>query len=414
MQGNVLGQSGGSAKINGIIEEYKVASGGNVNAGNFVKFVNDYGTQGLKNDLLLDSIKYSGTIGSAVALSENSVFIAYQRLPDNNNSINYPYGVVCTIEGDTITMGAITKLSIYTCDPNNLSVTMLSSNKVFVAFVDKDGDKLYGVVCTISTRAISAGSKVTIAETSLYNYKLSIVSLSSSKVFIAYADTNKYVTGVICDINGTVITTNTPTKLTIYVLSNLTKLSISYLTSDKVFIAYSSGVSTEPYLYGMVCTINGTSITSGARVHIGNLNHSLYSISTVSLSNSKVFIAHSDCIDDEKDMHLCGIVCTINERVVSINNKLIIDMTARSGKTISAIKLSDNKIFIAHSGLNNDLYGTTCVVTNNSSIKMESNFKILKSSGGDASNFLSMVKLFNNKVFIAHSLSTQNLYRNYL
>lgn len=38
MQGNVLEQTGGGGdKINGIVEEYVVASGGNVNAGEFVK-----------------------------------------------------------------------------------------------------------------------------------------------------------------------------------------------------------------------------------------------------------------------------------------------------------------------------------------------------------------------------------------
>lgn len=42
MQGNVLGQTSGGLKINGIIEEYKVASGGNIRAGDFVKFINAY------------------------------------------------------------------------------------------------------------------------------------------------------------------------------------------------------------------------------------------------------------------------------------------------------------------------------------------------------------------------------------
>lgn len=42
MQGNVLGQLGGGIKINGIIEEYKVASGENVRVGEFVKYINNY------------------------------------------------------------------------------------------------------------------------------------------------------------------------------------------------------------------------------------------------------------------------------------------------------------------------------------------------------------------------------------
>lgn len=42
MQGNVLGQAGANLKINGIIEEYKVASGGNIRGGDFVKFIDNY------------------------------------------------------------------------------------------------------------------------------------------------------------------------------------------------------------------------------------------------------------------------------------------------------------------------------------------------------------------------------------
>lgn len=42
MQGNILGQTGGGLKINGIIEEYKVISGGNVRVGDFVKYINNY------------------------------------------------------------------------------------------------------------------------------------------------------------------------------------------------------------------------------------------------------------------------------------------------------------------------------------------------------------------------------------
>lgn len=48
MQGNVRGQSGGGLDIQGIIQEYKVASGGNINAGDFVKFINNYNNINLR------------------------------------------------------------------------------------------------------------------------------------------------------------------------------------------------------------------------------------------------------------------------------------------------------------------------------------------------------------------------------
>ena len=63
------------AKINGIIQDYVVASGGNVNAGDFVKYLNEIT---IEQDTKLDS---GSNFISAVKLSENKVFIAHGSEP---------------------------------------------------------------------------------------------------------------------------------------------------------------------------------------------------------------------------------------------------------------------------------------------------------------------------------------------
>lgn len=95
MQGNVFGQSGGGLKIDELIEEYKVASGGNVSVGDFVKFIEKYNTG---NDTKLTARYNAGEIISAVALLSNKVFIAF-----GYNTGSGFFGVVCTINDNTIT-----------------------------------------------------------------------------------------------------------------------------------------------------------------------------------------------------------------------------------------------------------------------------------------------------------------------
>ena len=83
MQGNVLGQSGGNSKINGLIEEYKVAAGENVKAGDFV----EYDNTNIKEDMYgIDDIS-SNSYSNIIEMSENK-FVTIQNLVyyDNYNS----------------------------------------------------------------------------------------------------------------------------------------------------------------------------------------------------------------------------------------------------------------------------------------------------------------------------------------
>lgn len=258
MQGNIRGQAGGGFDINGIIEEYTVASGGNVNAGDFVKFVNEIGTDTAINS----STTYTGNVISAVALSKNKVFIAHSY--DKSN--NYLYGMVCTINGTVITMGADTQLNATNNTGYAISAVALSENKVFIAYRYYYQRNYYmcEVVCTIDGTTITKGiDTYRYHSNNISNYTISAVALSENKVFIAYGfndSSNYYLIGIICTIDGTTITEENNTYLSTAENTNYCMSAVA-LTENKVFIAHSYGRYTE--LYGIACIIDGITITKG-------------------------------------------------------------------------------------------------------------------------------------------------------
>lgn len=199
MQGNVLGQSGGSAKINGIIEEYKVASGGNVNARSFVKFINEFEASKEGNEIIPDNnaIKNGGTINSAIAISDNKVFVV-------TASETNLYSKIYTINENTIIAGTITILSgeTITC----ISTTLLSNNRVFVSYVNNTNN-LNGIICTIdsNTDIITVGNPNPILGTVV---NASSIAIADNSVFISLIlNTSKcYLYGIVCTIDGDKIT----------------------------------------------------------------------------------------------------------------------------------------------------------------------------------------------------------------
>ena len=271
----------------------------------------------------------SGLYPSVAALSGSKVFIAYC----NNNDDHYLYGVVCTISGTTITPGTIAQLS-NTSWTYDISVVALNYSKVFIAYYES---YLYGVVCTISGTTITPGTRTQLSS----NYKsgISMVALSDSKVFIAYryssGDYYYYLYGLVCTISGTAtITPGTNTQLSSHYSTSTWSVSISAvaLSDSKVFIAHNIGTSDSSvyYLYGVVCTISGTTITPGTRTQLssGGSFSGLSLAAAVALSDSKVFIAH----DFKGASYLYSLIATA--QVKTISNKA--DAIAGVAKTSAA------------------------------------------------------------------------------
>lgn len=144
-QGKVLGKSGGGLNIQGIIEEYTAS--GNISAGDFVNYIQNLGT-----DTSLSSTKYYGYNISAVALSQNKVFIAHGSRSSNNKYLN---GIICTISNNTISYGNVTSISSADYAGISISAVALSEDKVFIAHSSGGSGtgadtSLAGIVCTIN------------------------------------------------------------------------------------------------------------------------------------------------------------------------------------------------------------------------------------------------------------------------
>jgi len=117
--------------VDGIIREYNVASGGNVNVNDFVKFVNETEYEDkVEGKRTLDFTGASEKKILAVALSATRVFILH-----NNNSKNL-YGLTCEVVENTITNVTNTLLDSNLSNYSSFffDVTVLSSNRVFVIY----------------------------------------------------------------------------------------------------------------------------------------------------------------------------------------------------------------------------------------------------------------------------------------
>lgn len=192
-------------------------------------------------------------------------------------------------------------------------------------------------------------------------------STCSGKVFIAhsYASSDSArdkvsLKGIVCTIQGTTISKGTDTELNSGAYSGC-KISTSLLENGNVLVANSYGSSY--YLYGIVVTINGTTIAKGTNTSLVNLAYAGYAISTHLLNNGNVFIAH--CYDSS-NYYLYGIIVTVNGTTITAGTDTQLSSTAYTGYAISALLLNNGRIFIAHSySASYHLYAQIFDVANN-------------------------------------------------
>ncbi len=135
--------------------------------------------------------------------------------------------------------------------------------------------------------------------------RMSAIALSTRKVFIAYADGNSHLCGMICTVENNTITINTNQTINEDIVDYISAVKIS---ENKIFIAYQRSTNTDYFLQSVVCTIDNDIITSGTSTQLNSeTSGTEYSnVISVVLTDNKVFIAYG------KTSKLGGIVCTIS------------------------------------------------------------------------------------------------------
>lgn len=391
MIGKIKGIKSSGLDVNGITEEYQAT--GNINKGNFVKSVNDFDV-GTETNL---RINYESTYLNAVAIakiSESKVLVL--------NSNNYfTFATIYNINNKQITQETSIKIPNI-ADLSETNITRLSNNKFLVTFISS---QVYGLILSINENEITIGDLTTISYTTS-NSGLSTIILSENKILLIRAtnrlgsSNGRRLVANICIINENIITNEI--EKTIYESSTVSNIAmfrsaIIKLSTNKIAVLFD--YNTRYNLYGIICTISNTTITTGELQLIDSTNDIAYNNLSATLTfKDEIFIT-------------CGynalnaIVCKIEENNILIQNKTQLSTNETEGVFSPIIKLNNNLIFIAHrctkEGIN-AFFGMICEITEGK-IKIKNDILFLNNN---TNILINIIELFNDKLLINGAYST--------
>ena len=347
MIGKIKGIKNGGIDINGIIEDAKAKN--IVTAGDFVKYLEEYEITSDKT-AEINSSNYSSRF-NAIELNEHKVFIAFC-----NSAVGYyMYGVVCIINETDIEYGTVTQLNGY--DSTYSSVVALDENRVFIGHTDGGNgvaNYLYGMVCTINDLEISVEISSLKLTSELNNGSVfSLVGISNDKVLITYAGgTNHYLYGIICTVSTDII--NLGTKYTLVSKGVYRNVSTVLLASNKVLITYNVNYDNYTYgcLTGIVCIINGTTISKGMSKQLSKIDFS-GTVSLMSLLTPNTVLI---CFYESLKGYSYIMLCKINSSSISV---LLPDMMITYSKPLLNSRVSNNSAIVITEDKNVYLFSVT-------------------------------------------------------
>lgn len=333
----ILARRGGGAKINGIIEQYRIAAKENISAGDFVQFINEVKFAAEKQ---LSSTSYTGSSTSAVLLSNGRVFIAYSY-----GSSPYLYCIIVSIDDTNIVLGPELLLSSAGYDGSRIDTKLLPDGRVFIAHSRGSNYQLYGLVVKIDNMTPMINISDTLLSSAAQSGNaISIVLLKGGAIFIAHSyGTASYLYGMVVSITDTNIVGGADT-----LISNVDQsgryIGAILLHTGKICIAHSITTS-----YVLVCTIvaiEGLVVSPGKYTTISptNLSGQNY-IQPILVPTGEVVIIHSY----SGSLYLYGIVITIDntDTVKEIGADTQLSLTTGTTQRPSIELLSDGRIFIA-------------------------------------------------------------------
>lgn len=394
----LYGQKASGMNINGIIKDYHVYAGENVSAGDLVEYINGIASQRIEtsSDVRLLETTQTADFISALALDDKRVFIAHSYGSDW-----HLYGVVVTIDGTSITCGTDTVISATAYAGKVKSLELLPNGNVFIAYSRSSSHYLNAIVCIVSGTTITAGTDTNISTSGNTGYAISTVTMSNNTIFMAYSyGSSYYLYGAIVKIDGTTVKTEGTTKL-IDTSNAGYSVSVEKVGEGEVFIVHSSGSSYT--LNTCYCSISGTTVTRGTKYSLSSNEKSGYGIKTKLLEERKIFIAH--CSGGAN--YLYGMILTCTGSTISNGvDVLIADVNTSQSQELAVI--NSGKALITYKyGTSYQLYSTICTV-DGETITPHTNTQLHTNSYTHES---SIAVLQNGGIFIAHS-DTSDYYLN--
>ena len=158
--------------------------------------------------------------------------------------------------------------------------------------------------------------------------------------------------------------------------------------------------STYHYLESMVCSVSGTTITTSTATQLSTTSNSGYAISTALLENNKVFVSHRI-----GSYTLYGMICAINGTTITKGTDTLIKQDTNTATVISyssALTLPSGKILVVYKYNGHYLYSVICSVSNTTITLLNSK----QLSDDTYSGYLAEAILLNNKIIVSHSMNS--------
>lgn len=370
MIGSLNLAGGGSSKINGIIEEYKVASGGNIDAGDFVRFVEDRYSE----EILLASGSYGITDVNTTLLDENRVLITYiHKLSSSTQNL---YGIVCTIYNNSVSISIPTQII---SKPNNVFSVILLKNKNVLILYNKTTTQLYGNVCKIVENEITVGIETILQNTTNSLNSSQAVEYEDNKICVICGESNKAMYNIMCSINDTIITTGNRLKIDDSLYTYATGTISLILLNNLLFIclAYQKVLVIQ-------CNISNDELIVETTTTIDNTSAAISSLSVKKIDGNKILFIYERHTSATNNF-LYGIVCKIVENEITVGARTDLSLKTSFQNYLSITVLDKHTIILINSGRYGMeatpyyLYYTVCNIT-------DMNIKILNQKLMDTSS----------------------------
>lgn len=289
---------------------------------------------------------------SGVAIAANKIFLAY---PYNKTA----YAVICTVSGETITVGTPVALSSGTEYLDGVIMTdYLGNQKVIVAFRENPDDILKGSICTISGDNITVGARQNMLPVAATNTNRDrMKAINSSTVLVAYGISN-YAHACICTISGDTLTPGTDTQITTQSYSG-SVYGVDIVNSSTALITYAANGAPNV----VVASISGTTITPGTPLQVAA---SGYTISTALLSSDTYVVTYSS--GSGRGTHVYVRVGSVSGGTVTLGQEIQLISSSYSGDGLSMVKMNSSSIFLIYrlyeSNSSSNLNGVLCTIEN--------------------------------------------------
>lgn len=353
MIGGINLQGSGKAEIDGIIEQYKVKAGENINAGDFVKFINNNPSKTVQlNDNVTSKL-------IAIQLNSGKVIIEYIYFSGSNYHI---FLIICSVTSSNIKV--LTNTFIVNTDNNESSMYALNESTIIIFFkYTTTYNDSYIVKCTIND-----SNEVSVTSPQQFRtYSVGyMVQITTSLIVVFTYYSQKYFMQAFI-IGSSSITVATP-------------LEITSIESFSYYNRYNFGskISSTRFFIGQANKVLFFTITSSGEVKFDTsttiTNSARAPIKFVALSSTKFLGVSND---------LTIRIYTLSSNTMNASRTLKFTSnteTLVNNNNISIIDLSNNNFCIVIKNIydNTDVFISVCSVDSEDNIIIKSDYKLPK------------------------------------